>query len=719
LGSIFLSTGSDGSRLLLAPKIAARDGQLIGSGVKWNAAHDSATMTYKLGQSTVTVAARIRYIDSGIEIEFNSPQPVFSSVSYNGWAAGLGVREIPVPYYTSPIWYSSALNSFLNVFWDWDYSSASKFSASAAQYTAKTDGTLNTLHERIVLKISSDVDQVFPDIPNQRSPYMAALSGRLVLDIFDGGFAKIADDLAQLGSYGITHCVAIIHDWQHEGFDNALPEQFPANPMLGGSDELKRAISQGKINGCLMAVHENYVDYYPNYPKFNPEDIALDGAGNWLKAYFHKKKRPSIWDAESSFIGSVDVSEWHPVLSNPLYVGIQAYQTKPSLMVKLAKTQSPSIKNAYAVDAGYFDVLSGTSISAHTDMDARVPESGMLAGWMHGVERLWAYERHNYDGPIFGEGRNHWYYSGKLDGVEAQLGAGGTPQNWGGHLPLFVDFDLIRIHPLQVNHGMGYYERWVSDTLSSDVVVVSMLDLDAYRMQEVAFGHAPYLGRGLWDVVPLALIEQNLVGPVAARYGASNVDKIWYRVNSRWVSSSDAASLGMFDQLQVIYKSGLVIVANASRQSLVLNNVTLPQYGWAAKAPGLDVYSAQCGTAICDYAHTPTSLFASARTRSLPDARQFGENFEANVTQAAVQNFGLVKTNGMIALQQHDGMWVLRPFPRNRPFTVLLRTSDFPAPTTISAVGGLSSTITPIKAGSFWRLPLDGASTYSWPTGQK
>ncbi len=343
----------------------------------------------------------------------------------------------------------------------------------------------------------------------------------------------------------------------------------------------------------------------------------------------------------------------------------------------------------------------------------------MLAGWMRGVERLWAYGRHNYDGPIFGEGRDHWYYSGKLDGVEAQLGAGSTPQNWGGHLPLFVDFDLLRIHPLQVNHGMGYYERWVPGALSSDAVVVSMLDLDAYRMQEVAFGHAPYLGRGLWDVVPLALIEQNLVGPVAARYGTSNVDKIRYRVDTRWVSSSDAASLGMFDQLQVIYKSGLIIVANASKQSLALNNVTLPQYGWTAKAPGLDVYSAQCGTAICDYAHTPTSLFASARTRSLSDVRRFGENLEASVTQAAVQDFGLVQTNGMIALQQQDGMWVLRPFPRNRSFTVLLRASVFPAPITISAAGGLSSTITPIKAGSFWRLPLDGASTYSWPTGQK
>ena len=64
-----------------------------------------------------------------------------------------------------------------------------------------------------------------------------------------------------------------------------------------------------------------------------------------------------------------------------------------------------------------------------------------------------------HDGPVFGEGNNHWYWSGCLDGVEAQFGSG-WPGNGGFSAPLSVDFDLLKIHPLQFNHGMGYYERW-------------------------------------------------------------------------------------------------------------------------------------------------------------------------------------------------------------------------------------------------------------------
>ena len=29
-----------------------------------------------------------------------------------------------------------------------------------------------------------------------------------------------------------------------------------------------------------MAVHENYVDYYPNYPEFDPAAVALNSDGS-------------------------------------------------------------------------------------------------------------------------------------------------------------------------------------------------------------------------------------------------------------------------------------------------------------------------------------------------------------------------------------------------------------------------------------------------------
>ena len=124
-----------------------------------------------------------------------------------------------------------------------------------------------SFHERLLLVLSPDVDAVLPSPGNPPSPYMAELSGRLVLDIWSPDFKQIEQGLVELGDYGITDCVGIIHVWQHAGYDNALPQHYPANEAMGGDAGLTAAVNAGKADGCLMALHENYVDYYPNYPR--------------------------------------------------------------------------------------------------------------------------------------------------------------------------------------------------------------------------------------------------------------------------------------------------------------------------------------------------------------------------------------------------------------------------------------------------------------------
>ena len=66
----------------------------------------------------------------------------------------------------------------------------------------------------------------------------------------------------------------------------------------------------------------------------------------------------------------------------------------------------------------------------------------MFAPYRNGSIGLWAYERSVEGGPVLGEGENHWFWSGYLDGVEAQFGAQSTPITDGTQAPLFVDFDL-------------------------------------------------------------------------------------------------------------------------------------------------------------------------------------------------------------------------------------------------------------------------------------
>jgi hypothetical protein len=246
-----------------------------------------------------------------------------------------------------------------------------------------------------------------------------------------------------------------------------------------------------------MAVHENYVDYYPDFPAFTASAVALNGNGSEMDA-------------------------WRNATT-----GIQSFSSKPSWMLTNAMTQSPAIHQIYGTTADYLDVHSAAPISSHGDMDAREPGAGMLSSWIGANESLWAYERQTHAGPVPGEGLEHWYYSGLLDGVEAQLGAGAVSASSDAGLSLFLDFDLLRIHPLQVNHGMGYYERWTSSGSST----MTTTQMDAYWMHEIAFGHAPFLGEGTWSVVPQALVESNLIGSVAKSYGPARASTIQYRVN--------------------------------------------------------------------------------------------------------------------------------------------------------------------------------------------
>jgi hypothetical protein len=80
-----------------------------------------------------------------------------------------------------------------------------------------------------------------------------------------------------------------------------------------------------------------------------------------------------------------------------------------------------------------------------------------------------------------------------------------------------------------------------------------------------------------------------------------------------------------------------------------------------------------------------------------------------------VVSFGAVQTDGMISIREDHGQWVLRPFPRSRDFTVLLQKSKFVMPGSVTADGGNSSVLKPVTEGAYWKLPLTGAKSYSWP----
>ncbi len=558
--------------------------------------------TYRVGNDTATLRIQATISHKSLVLSVECDRPVIRQMDAGAWGPVLRRRQVVTPYYGGQVFYLPAENLFVNAILDWTHSNATFHDGLRAQYGALTDGRRNLLRERAVFTASWHAAEVLPNIPNSPSPFLKQVGDKIVLDIWGGRFEEIARDFEKLTEYGITNCIALIHVWQRSGYDNALPMHIPANADLGGDEGMKVLVQTGVRLGYLVALHENYVDYYPNYDYYDENDIALDSGGKKQLAWYNPGTK------------------------------IQSFAVKPNAILRLAETQSPEIHRRYGTNANYLDVHSAVPPWFHVDMRAGEEGAGMFRRVWDVHRALWEYERKVHGGPTFGEGNNHWYWSGCLDGVEAQFGTGWS---WGQGLeaPLAVDFDLLKIHPLQFNHGMGYYERWWSNARWGAVPPVVILD--QYRVQEVAYGHAGFLGSAVWNLIPYAWLEHHLLTPVMARYATAKPVSIEYHVDGKWVDSTTAAKAGRWERMRVRYDNGLTIVANGAKEPLRVGAFTLPQFGWLATGAGVTAYTAERQGVVVDYAETSASLFVNARNlahwnltglkRIRPEVAQFAQ----------------------------------------------------------------------------------------------
>ena len=379
----------------------------------------ACTSVYDVDGQPATFRCVAKLSGKSLVTELSCDLPQIAAFEAGRWGPVLHRRAVATPYYSGQVFYLEAENLFAAVFLDWTASSASTHENTQAQYGARTDGSRNLFRERAVYTAAWHLAETLPNIPNPPSPFRAQLADKVVLDIWGGRFEEIARNLTTLHDFGLDHCVAIIHDWQRSGYDNALPAHVPANQNLGGEPGMKKLVAVARQLGYLIALHENYVDYYPNYEGFDLNDVSLDSQGERVNAWFNPGTK------------------------------IQSFAVQPHAMLRLAQGQSPQIRERYQPNADYLDVHSAVPPWFHVDYRAGAEGAASYAPVWQAHRQLWAFERANYGGPVFGEGANHWYWSGLLDGVEAQFGVG-WPGSAGRTAPLMVDFDLLKIHPLQL-----------------------------------------------------------------------------------------------------------------------------------------------------------------------------------------------------------------------------------------------------------------------------
>ena len=268
-----------------------------------------------------------------------------------------------VPYYSGQVFYLEQENLFVSTFLDWTKSSASDPENTRAVYGARTDGSRVPLHERAVFCAAWHAAETLPNIPNPPSPFRGHLAGKIVLDIWGGRFDDIARNLETLHDYGLNNCVVIIHNWQRSGYDNALPAHVPANANLGGGAAMKRLVATAKSLGYDIALHENYVDYYPNYEGFNAADVSLDSQGHRVLAWYQPQTK------------------------------IQSFAIQPHAILRLAEEQSSQILALYKPNADFLDVHSSVPPWFHVDFRTGAEGAGMFRTVWEAHRQLWAFER--------------------------------------------------------------------------------------------------------------------------------------------------------------------------------------------------------------------------------------------------------------------------------------------------------------------------------------
>jgi len=509
-------------------------------------------------------------------------------------------RYVSVPYlFATHIYYLPVQAVFASIFTDFTRSNGSYLDGSSAIYERKTDGKRNDAYEVCLFTVSYELPEVLRNIPWEPSPYLDEIADRIVFDIWGGHLMKDAEWVRELSTYGIKRAIMLKHVWQRYGYDSHLPTTVPANEQLGG-DEGAIALSKAcRDAGWLFALHENYIDFYPKSHEWNEKEVALNPDGTMRKAWFNQG------------------------------TGEQSYAYKNWAMAKYARIYSNEIHRRYGTTAAFYDVNSCAPPWLHLDCDANEPDAAMLIGRMKGNLELFKIGRESHNGPLFGEGNQHFWWAGLVDGVEAQVDG----KEWA---PWLLDFDLLKIHVQQVNHGMGYWGRWQDDPEGYWRGLPSPEKLDKYRAMEIAFGHAGFVPTELWHALDWVLKEYYLVRPIQARYCASKVLRILYGVadlTGRLVPSSVAIAMDRLDgRVFVEYKSGLKVWVNGRYQGSNLWEVSeggrkkrLPPFGFWALADGLEAFTAiDEGTGIIvDYCRDLTGkpapfIFANGRAFPAP-----------------------------------------------------------------------------------------------------
>jgi hypothetical protein len=500
-------------------------------------------------------------------------------------------RPVPVPSLTLfSLLYNDS--TYTSLFFDWEVTNASRlepfypvtisstsaYYAQIAIYNTMTNGQRHPMQETIYLTVSSDLNEVLPNLPGPIAPMKDLAAGKLVLS-YGPPFTWLLNPHCDLHPYnykyldslknrGIDSLAVIIKQYQRFGFDRGFPVVLPANSFPhcskhncypqnendnSGTEELL-LLRNHVINDLnySFALHENYMDYYPSAGNgshgYNESDCAIDQNGNLMRGW-----------------------------QNTSPCGEQAFILKPDKAADYINYWSTQIFNAVQPTWSYLDVHSAYNPSDRVDYTAS-ESAGKFLTVLQCYRDLGRILRGKYNGPVQGEGSSQFLYAGYYDDFEARIK---TADNnlYGLKAPLLVDFDLQKIHPKSALHGVGHYYNFFAESAVGDKKdPMSYENMLTYVATEFAYGHGGLITKELSNEsssIDQVILEYQQVLPVYKKISnqipleilyTADGGKYWsnaseyIRDHLHWYDSNDSSDF--MSQVKVRYPGGITIIVN-------------------------------------------------------------------------------------------------------------------------------------------------------------
>ncbi|MBO7679739.1 MAG: hypothetical protein J6S75_08735, partial [Thermoguttaceae bacterium] len=297
---------------------------------------------------------------------------------------------------------------------------------------------------------------------------VARKAGRLVFDVWNAAYAENAGKIENAFAYGVTDALFVDHVWQRWGYDVKLPDIWgagEADAVSGSFKDLRALVDLCLSHDVPFALHDNYIDFYPDAEGFTYDDIVFQREGNPTKAWINHGAQA------------------------------QSYRFCPHRIFPfLERNMALCKKFLPEADAYFIDVLSSIHMFPYYDRAGNFhPLIETRDSWKRAFEQVGRALSHEVDGQpqtaiTISEAGND-FLIGSLDGADAQwipispVPASGTYlvpcESW-ERTPWFAAVN----HTNFSRHGVGYESRYIA----KNNAFLHGMESDDYLSMEVLGG---------------------------------------------------------------------------------------------------------------------------------------------------------------------------------------------------------------------------------------